>query len=340
MSKRDVRTIYTVLIYLEAMDLLAHLEAYVTVAEAGGFSAAADELGVAQPVLSRRIKLLERQLGGELFDRSRRQITTTPFGVQLLPYAKDVLGRVGKLRQVARTALASAVHALGVPPDCDPAALARVLRAGSERGQSIDVHELPAEERASAVADGTLAFALLRVPPETASRVVPLGLAAVAPLPGPPGRALHLESLRPRRGSVGAPRPVILLTPEDGLGFAAERFRKAAARAGLPDSRIRTVASTAAAVAETLAGAAVLLCPEPFARRHDLLWSPLADTALHRGYEFATSGEPSGVDGAVRDWMEPLLADAVGAAGPGTEPAAPTRATDSPDSRARLAARG
>ncbi|MFD0395713.1 LysR family transcriptional regulator [Streptomyces nogalater] len=107
------------------MDLLAHLEAYVATAEEAGFSRAADRLGIAQPLLSRRVKTLEEYFGGPLFDRSRRQIATTELGVLLLPYARDVLDRAQRLRQVARSARRSRVRAVGVPADCAPAALAR-----------------------------------------------------------------------------------------------------------------------------------------------------------------------------------------------------------------------
>jgi DNA-binding transcriptional LysR family regulator len=325
------------------VDLLAHLEAYVAVAEEGSFSKAADLLYLAQPLLSRRIKTLEQHLGGELFDRSRRQITSTDLGILLLPHARDVLSRVDHLRQVARTALTSPAHTLGVPPDCDLASLARIIRAGTQRGVTIGVQELPPEERASGLAAGTLEFALLRVPPEAASHRVPLGLASAVPTTGSPGpRPVHLESLRPRRGAGSGTSPAILVTAEDEIGFAAERFAKAAARAGLPEGRLRRVGSTATAVAETLAGHAVLLCAEPFARRHDLAWSPLADTALHRGYELATATRRVGDRGALAlGWMEPLLADAIGAVeGPAGKSTAPDRGPDAPDSRSRLAARG
>ncbi|MGW1984999.1 helix-turn-helix domain-containing protein [Streptomyces collinus] len=59
------------------MDLLAHLEAYVATVDERSFSRAADRLGIAQPLLSRRIKTLETHFGGLLFDRSRRQVVTT-----------------------------------------------------------------------------------------------------------------------------------------------------------------------------------------------------------------------------------------------------------------------
>ena len=48
------------------MDLLVHLETFVAVAEERSFSRAAEALGIAQPLLSRRVKSLEDHLGGEL----------------------------------------------------------------------------------------------------------------------------------------------------------------------------------------------------------------------------------------------------------------------------------
>ncbi|WP_117210990.1 LysR family transcriptional regulator [Allorhizocola rhizosphaerae] len=318
------------------MDLLAHLEAYVAVAEEHSFSRAADVLYVAQPVLSRRIKTLEQHLGGELFDRSGRQVTNTDLGALLLPHAKDVLSRVDHLRQVARTAVTAAPHTVGVPPDSEPAALARVIRAATEHGVPIRVRELAADDRESGLADGSLAFALLRVPPETASHRIPLGLGSAVPLTGPSGRRpVHLDSLRPPRGGRG-PVPPVLVTAEDQTGFAADRLIKAAARAGLSDGRIQRAASTATAVAETLAGHAVLLCAEAFARRHGLAWTPLADATLHRGYELA-AGRAGDRAAQALDWMGVLLADAIGTA---ERAAAADGGGTGPDPRSGLAARG
>ncbi|MDF3298603.1 LysR family transcriptional regulator [Streptomyces tropicalis] len=160
------------------MDLLAHLEAYVAAVDEASFSRAADRLGIAQPLLSRRIKTLEEHFGGLLFDRSRRQVATTELGVLLLPYAQDVLDRAQRLRQAAESAGRSAVRAVAVPADCGPDALARVIRAGADRGTVLGVHELPPDARAAGLTDGSLTYALLRVPPEHAALRVPLGLAS------------------------------------------------------------------------------------------------------------------------------------------------------------------
>ena len=299
------------------MDLLVHLETFVAVTQERSFSRAAELLGIAQPLLSRRIKTLEQELGSDLFDRSRRQIEITRFGSLLLPHAQDVLRRAEQLRSVARSARGSAVQVLGVPPDCDAPALARVIRTAAERGRVVSVQDLPAQARADALADGSLTLALIRVPADAAQLAVPLGLAAVTPFGG---RTVHLESLQPRRGTASGAEPALLVTPEDDLPQFVELLRRAVARAGLPEGRVRVASSTAAALAETLAGTGLLLCTEEFARRNQVPWALLSGVQLRRGYQLAPEAP---------DWLLPLLGVAVGSV--------PDRRQDADDARVRLA---
>ncbi|MEU6478547.1 LysR family transcriptional regulator [Streptomyces sp. NPDC047017] len=344
------------------MDLLAHLEAYVAAVDEASFSRAADRLGIAQPLLSRRVKTLEEHFGGLLFDRSRRQVTTTELGVLLLPYAQDVLERAQRLRRVAHEARQSAVRVVGVPADCAPSALARVIRAGAERGVTLGVRQLPPQERESGLADGSLAYALVRVAPEGAALRVPLGLArAAAPEAERDGRGsgaggavrpVHLEDLRPRRGQGAAPGPrgalPVLTLAEEEVPVARDRLGRAAARAGLPENLLRPAGPVATALAETLAGRATLLCAEPFARLHGARWAALADTSLHRGYVPGAARRPHGT-ADVPGWLVALLAAGVGAVPdppdapdvPGASAGARSGvAGEGEDAPARLAARG
>ncbi|NKB57349.1 MAG: LysR family transcriptional regulator [Alphaproteobacteria bacterium] len=73
---------------------LDELKAFVTVAEAGGFTKASALLHRSQPAISRRIDLLEKTLGTPLFERRGRQIGLTRAGKSLLPHAEDALAAV------------------------------------------------------------------------------------------------------------------------------------------------------------------------------------------------------------------------------------------------------
>jgi len=68
-----------------------NLKAFITVAELGSFSDAADRLYLTQSAISKRIALLEQQIGKRLFDRIARQVSLTEAGNELLPRARRIL---------------------------------------------------------------------------------------------------------------------------------------------------------------------------------------------------------------------------------------------------------
>lgn len=70
---------------------LQQLEAFEKVAALGSFRAAAQALFVAQPALSRTIRIAEDVLGTRLFDRDTRHVELTPSGRELLPIARRIL---------------------------------------------------------------------------------------------------------------------------------------------------------------------------------------------------------------------------------------------------------
>jgi DNA-binding transcriptional LysR family regulator len=70
---------------------LRHLEYFVAVAAELNFSRAAKRIHVVQSALSASVAKLEKELGVELFDRSKRQITLTAAGETFLPHAREVI---------------------------------------------------------------------------------------------------------------------------------------------------------------------------------------------------------------------------------------------------------
>lgn len=67
------------------------IEAFITINRAGGFTRAAELLHLSQPAVSRRIELLERELGAPLFERLPGGIRLTEAGRAFLPYARQAL---------------------------------------------------------------------------------------------------------------------------------------------------------------------------------------------------------------------------------------------------------
>ena len=82
------------------------LRYFVAVAEDLHFTRAAERLFVSQPALSKQIRMLERQLGGPLFERDRQQVRLTRMGTALLPHARRVLAAWESAREAAEQAKA------------------------------------------------------------------------------------------------------------------------------------------------------------------------------------------------------------------------------------------
>ncbi|KXX63964.1 LysR family transcriptional regulator [Marichromatium gracile] len=72
---------------------LKQLRYFLAVVEAGGFTAAAARLGIAQPALSIAIRKLERTLDLELLHRGTRRVTPTSEGEVLAGHARALLER-------------------------------------------------------------------------------------------------------------------------------------------------------------------------------------------------------------------------------------------------------
>src|SRR6201994_3053368 len=82
---------------------LRQLRYFVAVAERGGFGAAASALNVAQSALSRHIKQLEHELGGDLLERGARGVAVTESGKVLLARGRWLLGAVDDVKAEVRT---------------------------------------------------------------------------------------------------------------------------------------------------------------------------------------------------------------------------------------------
>ena len=67
------------------------VEAFVAIVRGRGFTRAASALHLSQPAVSRRVDLLEREIGAPLFERIRSGVVLTEAGQAFLPYAEALL---------------------------------------------------------------------------------------------------------------------------------------------------------------------------------------------------------------------------------------------------------
>lgn len=107
------------------------IQAFVVIAELGGFSKAAEHLHVTQTALTRRVQKLEAYLGLRLLDRTTRYVELTAVGREFLPQAKAIVGEmtlaVGRLKDMSKNARGSFTLA------CVPTMASHVLPAAIRR---------------------------------------------------------------------------------------------------------------------------------------------------------------------------------------------------------------
>jgi LysR family hydrogen peroxide-inducible transcriptional activator len=86
---------------------MQHIRYFLALCEEQNFTRAARRCGVAQPSLTRAIKRLEKELGGELFERSRKNSEMTALGRAMRPHFAEIArAAAAAQREAARLAAA------------------------------------------------------------------------------------------------------------------------------------------------------------------------------------------------------------------------------------------
>jgi DNA-binding transcriptional LysR family regulator len=144
---------------------IRQLRYLVTIVEAGGFTRAAERVHVAQPGVSAQIRLLERELGQELLDRSGRGVRLTDAGAAVLPYARAALRAIDDLRDVAdeMAGLVRGHVRLGMVTSCGVPDMPVLLELFHRDYPGIDISLVEHDSHAlvDQLRDGTLDAALI-----------------------------------------------------------------------------------------------------------------------------------------------------------------------------------
>ena len=151
------------------------IKAFVTVADARSFSIAANKLHLTQPAVSKRIALLESQMGVRLFDRIGRTVNLTEAGRALEPRARDILMNIEDTqREISNLAgniggqlsLATSHH-IGLWR------LPQVLRTFSQRypDVSLDLHFMDSEVAHEQIVQGNLELGIITLAPKSHDRL-------------------------------------------------------------------------------------------------------------------------------------------------------------------------
>lgn len=144
------------------------LHAFLAVADSHSFSAAAEQLHLTQPAISKRVAGLEQRLGHRLFDRIGRRVTLTDAGNTLLPFARSTLQNLTDARH-ALSHLDGEIRgqlSIGTSHHIGLHRLPPILRQFSETypGVELDIHFMDSEIACEAVLAGELELGIVTLP--------------------------------------------------------------------------------------------------------------------------------------------------------------------------------
>ncbi|MGW7576460.1 LysR family transcriptional regulator [Streptomyces sp. NPDC054765] len=147
---------------------LPQLRALLAVVDAGGFSAAAAELGISQSAVSHAVAALERELAAPLLVRAA-PARPTALGERVLPHARIALSAARSVEQIAAeaTATMSGTVRLAATPTVCQGLVPGLLRhwAADQPRVTVRVFEGDSAESTAWLEDGTADAAILIDPP-------------------------------------------------------------------------------------------------------------------------------------------------------------------------------
>lgn len=176
------------------------LSVFCRVAQTRNFSRAANHLGVAQPIVTRKIKRLEEELGVQLFVRSNRGCELTQEGELLASKASGILLQLTQLRDEVSTSAdrLSGTIAVGVPIAAGMLLAPHIMPCIANRWPQlrVELYESVSHGLLKSVLNREMSLALLFDPPPDLDLIVRPLLMERLHLLGPPSAARKFAELK------------------------------------------------------------------------------------------------------------------------------------------------
>lgn len=139
---------------------LRELECFIAVAEERSFTRAAKRLNLAQPPLSRHIRVLEEKIGAQLFNREPRGVSLTAAANIFYEETRNIPRRLLRAGEAARRSASGQVARLrlGFVSAVMNDELSDIFRTFRSQHPEIQItlHDVPPQEQLQAIADGRL----------------------------------------------------------------------------------------------------------------------------------------------------------------------------------------
>jgi DNA-binding transcriptional LysR family regulator len=157
-------------------DRIDTLKLFVRTARTGSFSRAGRDLGLTQPVVSRSIAALERDLGTTLFTRTTRAVALTDAGKELLTRVEPILSDLEDAYHAARSsAELRGVLRIGMSSSFGIREIIPLLPAFADAHPSLKIEILMSDQRQDLVLDGVDVALRLGPLPDSSARARSLG---------------------------------------------------------------------------------------------------------------------------------------------------------------------
>ena len=245
------------------------LQTFVAIAELGGFTRAGARLHRSQPAISRRLGLLEQELGAPLFDRLRGRARLTEAGHAFRPHAEAALAALKDGQEAVRD-LQSGLRgslSLALVGTLADTRIVDTLRRFAKRARDIrlELRTASSAEVTDLVRRGEVTLGLRYFSPDSPDLVVhPAGAEAVLVVAAKGHRLAgrRLRDVKALRGErwIGFP-PTRSVREDSGHGLAQRLIR-----AGLDDADVTLIDSLTAQKRLAQAGFGLAVVPESSVR--------------------------------------------------------------------------